>query len=153
MFPEHGCPPLEDHSDNIISSCTSFSSQWDQNSLCWKLILSCNLVIKGWLSYYATVTFPKQKVQALRICLQGLWPRTAPQGAESTTVLCVRPTGAHPICPTWWSLHVKVSAATPEFLTLPPLHGQARVSATALSWQMPRSGLSFLSLLLHPPRR
>lgn len=154
IFPAHGYPPLENHSDNSISSCTSFSSQWDQNTMCWNPILSCNLVVKCWLSYYTTPTFPRQKVLGLLPPLQGVWPCTAPQEAEGTAVLSVSLAGAGPVWPTWWVLCVKVTAATPDFLALPPLCWQAWVSATTvLSWRMPRNGLSFLSLLLHPPTR
>lgn len=87
-------------------------------------------------------------------CLQGVWPCTAPPGAEGTTVICVSLAGAGPVWPTWWVSCVKATAATPDFLALPLLCWQVWVRApTALSWQMPRSGLSFLSLLLHPPTR
>lgn len=151
MFPAHGYPPLEDLSDNSISSCTSFSSLPDQNTMCWKPIRSCNLVVKCGLSYYATLTFPKQKSLGLLPCLQGVRPCTAPQGAEGTPVLCVSSVATGPVWPTWWVLCVKVTAATPNFLAQPPIHWQAWATATtALSWPMPRSGPSFL---LHPLTR
>lgn len=34
MFPTHAYPPSEDHSDNSNSSCTRFSSPWDQKTPC-----------------------------------------------------------------------------------------------------------------------
>lgn len=110
------------------------------------------LLSKCWVSYYTTLTFLEQKVLGLLPCLQGVWLCTAPQGAKGTAVLCVSSAGAGPVWPTWWVLYVKVTAAAPDFLALPPLLWQVWVRATtALSWWMPRSGFGFLSLLLHPP--
>lgn len=85
-----------------------------KNTMCWKLIVSCNLVLKRWLSYCASLTFPAQKMLGLLPCLQAVWPCAAPQGAEGTTVLCVSPAEACPVWPTWWVSCEKVAAATPS---------------------------------------
>lgn len=46
---------------HTISTCTSLSSQGDQNTMWWNPILSSNLGVQCWLSCYATLTFPNRK--------------------------------------------------------------------------------------------
>lgn len=139
-----------------ISTCTSLSSQGDQNTTCWNPILSCNLHVQCWLSLCKS-DLSEQKLLDPLPCLQGVRPCPAHREQRGSSTRCQ--SSQSRFCFTHLVGFVCEGyccySRLPHPTSLPRqmLLYIAHSATMVLSWPICRSVLSFLSLLCHPPVR